>query len=104
MSDVIKGLWVAMATPLDAEAHYRVHAICDIDAVTDVRDLLTALLEAARYPVREIETLSESEDRVELAASLLPTTAKPADLDAVVTALERSAKVRSATWTVSAQA
>ena len=86
----------------DAEAHYRVHAICDIDAVTDVRDLLSALLAAAHYPVRDIETLSEGDERVELAASLMPSTAKPADLDAVVTALERSARVRSATWTVSA--
>jgi len=84
------------------EAHYRVHAICDIDAVPDVRDLMTALLDAAHYPVRDIETLAEGDNRVELAASLMPTSAKPADLDAVVTALERSSRVRSATWTVSA--
>ena len=92
--------------PLEAagtEAHYRVHAICDIDAVTDVRDLLAALLDSAHYPVREIETLSESDERVELAASLVPSTAEAADLDAVVAALERSARVRSATWTVSAE-
>ncbi len=88
---------------MGTEAHYRVHAICDIDAVPDVRDLMTALLEDAHYPVREIATLSEADQRVELAASLVPTTAKPADLDSVVTGLERSGKVRSATWTVSAE-
>jgi putative Mg2+ transporter-C (MgtC) family protein len=85
------------------EAHYRVHAICDIDAVPDVRDLMTALLDDAHYPVRTIETVSEADGRVELAASLVPTSAKASDLDAVVTALERSARVRSATWTVSAE-
>ncbi len=88
---------------MGTEAHYRVHAICDIDAVPDVRDLMTVLLEDAHYPVRGIETLSEADQRVELAASLVPTSAKAADLDGVVTALERSAKVRSATWTVSAE-
>ena len=87
---------------IGTEAHYRVHAICDIDAVPDVRDLLDALLTAAHYPIRDIETLSEGDTRVELAASLVPTSAKAEDLDAVVAALERSARVRSATWTVSA--
>jgi putative Mg2+ transporter-C (MgtC) family protein len=90
---------VAMGT----EAHYRVHAICEIDAVPDVRDLMTALLEEAHYPVRDIATISEADGRVELAASLVPNSARGADLDAVVTALERSARVRSATWTVSAE-
>ena len=91
--------------PLDAgetEAQYRIHAICEIDAVPDVRDLMTALLESAHYPVREIETLAEGDGRVELAATLVPTTARPADLDEVVAGLERSGRVRSATWTVSA--
>jgi putative Mg2+ transporter-C (MgtC) family protein len=91
--------------PLDAgetEAQYRIHAICEIDAVPDVRDLITGLLEAAHYPVREIETLAEGDGRVELAATLVPTTARPAELDEVVAALERSGRVRSATWTVSA--
>jgi putative Mg2+ transporter-C (MgtC) family protein len=84
------------------EAYYRVHAICDFDAVTDVRDLMTALLESVHYPVRDIETLSEGDGRVELAANLIAQSANPADLDNVVAALERSAKVRSATWSVSA--
>lgn len=84
------------------EAQYRIHAICEIDAVPDVRDLMTALLEDAHYPVREIATLAEGDGRVELAATLVPTTADPAELDEVVAALERSDRVRSATWTVSA--
>jgi putative Mg2+ transporter-C (MgtC) family protein len=84
------------------EAQYRIHAICEIDAVPDVRDVMTALLEKAHYPVREIVTLAEGDGRVELAATLVPTTADPAELDEVVAELERSGRVRGATWTVSA--
>jgi putative Mg2+ transporter-C (MgtC) family protein len=93
--------------PIDAsatEAKYRVHAVCDHPRVSDVRDLLFEALEAAGYPIREIETLSESDDQVELAAVLVPTTADAAALDAVVATLERSPAVESATWTVSTTA
>lgn len=90
--------------PIDTattEAKYRVHAVCDHARVPDARDLLFEELEAAGYPVREIETLSETDDQVELAAVLVPTTADTAALDAVVAALERSPAIESATWTVS---
>jgi putative Mg2+ transporter-C (MgtC) family protein len=85
----------------ETEAEYRVHVICTLDTVPDVRDLLEAQL-GAGYPVRDTETLTETDDGVELAATLIPTSAEPAELDRVVAALERSSKVRSATWTVSA--
>ena len=89
--------------PIDervTEANYTISIVCDHEAVSDARDLLFATLEAANYPIREIETLSESDDQVELAADLVPSTAKPAELDGVVDALKRSAIIRSATWTV----
>jgi len=82
------------------EAQYQVHVVCRPEAVSDVRDLLDAELDRASYPVREVETLSDTEDQVELAAVLVPTTADAAELDAVVAALERSPLVRSATWSV----
>jgi putative Mg2+ transporter-C (MgtC) family protein len=91
--------------PIDAEtteARYRVHVVCDHIDVSAVRDLLFDVLEPAGYPIREIETLSETDDQVELAAVLVPTTAEPAVLDKAVTALEHAREVRSATWTVSA--
>jgi putative Mg2+ transporter-C (MgtC) family protein len=44
--------------------------------------------------------LSSTEDQVELAAILVPSSAEEDELDAVVTALERSPHVRSATWSV----
>ncbi|MDR3436768.1 MgtC/SapB family protein [Telmatospirillum sp.] len=90
--------------PMDervTEACYRVHVICDPASVADVRELLFDELEGASYPIREIEVLSEGEDEVELAAVLVPSTAEPDELDAVVTALEQREDIASAAWTVS---
>jgi len=87
-------------TPDVTEAKYTVHATCRPGDVSDVRDLLDAELDRASYPVREVETLSETGVQVELAAILVPTTAKDAELDAVAAALEASPLVLSATWSV----
>jgi len=84
------------------EAKYIVHAICDPEHVSEVRDLLDIELDRASYPICEVETLSDNDGQVELAAILVPTTAEEAELDAVVTALERSPLIRSATWSVEA--
>jgi putative Mg2+ transporter-C (MgtC) family protein len=48
-----------------------------------------------------VEVLTETEEQVELAASLIPTTADSAELDAVCTALEANPHIQNATWTVS---
>jgi putative Mg2+ transporter-C (MgtC) family protein len=82
------------------EALYRVYATCEHVHVSDVRDLLDDTLAAANYPIRVIETISENDDQVELAASLVPTSAEPAELERVVAVLEASELVLSATWTV----
>ncbi|WP_448192732.1 MgtC/SapB family protein [Azospirillum sp. sgz301742] len=90
--------------PIDekvTEALYRVHVISAPEDVSGVRDALSDVLERADYPIREIDVVSETEEQVELAATLVPTTADPKELDDAVSALERSAGVRSATWTVS---
>ncbi len=84
------------------EAEYRVLAVCRPEDVSDVRDLLDEALDGANYPVREVTTVSDSEEQVELAAILVPTTAVESELDAVVEALEASPLVRSATWSVTA--
>lgn len=89
--------------PIDAsmtEAKYLIHAICRPQDVSDVRDLLYAELNRASYPVREVVTLSDSEDQVELAAILVPTTAHDVELDAVVVAMEASALIITATWSM----
>jgi putative Mg2+ transporter-C (MgtC) family protein len=82
------------------EAEYRVHVLCDRDHVSAVRDLLDAALDAASLPIREVETLSESDDRIELAALLVPSSANDSELDAVVAALVRFPQIHSATWSV----
>lgn len=88
-------------TAAETEALYRVHVVCEPDAVSEARDLLFEELEKHHYPIREIETLSEGEDMVELAAILVPTSANPAELDAITANLARRPKIASATWTVS---
>jgi len=85
----------------ETEAQYRIHAICAPADVPDVRDLLDAELTLANYPVRDVQALS-GVSLVELIASLVPITADPAELDAVVSALESSPKVHTATWTAAA--
>jgi len=85
----------------ETEALYRVHVICHPADVSEGRDLLFEKLEAAGYPIQSIDTLSEGEEQVELAAVLTLSTADPAVLDAITNDLERSDEVISATWTVS---
>ncbi len=87
--------------PGETEALYRVHLICPPAAVSAARDLLHEELERYHYPIRAIDILSEGEEHVELAASLVPTTANPDDLDAITRHLASHGGVESATWTVS---
>ncbi len=89
-------------TPGTTEAKYAVHVTFFPRNVSDVRELLDAELDRASYPIREVEILSDGEEQMELAAILVPTSAKEAELDAVVTALEASPLVLSATWSMEA--
>lgn len=84
------------------EATYRVHVVCPPRMVSEARDLLFSTIEAAGYPVRDVDRLSASGSTVELAAILATTTAEEPELDAIVEALKTHAFVESATWSVSA--
>jgi putative Mg2+ transporter-C (MgtC) family protein len=91
--------------PMDervTEASYRVHVVTPAASVADARELLFTQLEKANYPIREIEILSDGEEQVELAAILVPTTADPLELDAIVRSLGGHDVINSAAWTVSA--
>jgi putative Mg2+ transporter-C (MgtC) family protein len=90
-------------SPDTTEAVYRVHVTCKPEDVADARDLLFEELEQRNYPIRDIETLSEGEELIELAATLVPTTANPEELDAIARHLERHDVIDSATWTVSTE-
>ena len=85
----------------ETEALYQVHVLCAPETVSVARDVLYEELERAHYPVRQIEILSDGDDIVELAAALVPTSAQPGDLDAIIEALCRHDGIASATWTVS---
>jgi putative Mg2+ transporter-C (MgtC) family protein len=90
--------------PIDmqtTEARYRVHVVADHRNVSAARDVLDETLEKVGYPILEIETLSETDQQVELAAVLVPSSADPVVLDAVVAQLEKSPPVLSATWSIS---
>jgi putative Mg2+ transporter-C (MgtC) family protein len=84
------------------EALYRVTITCEPADISEARELLYESLQAHQYPIQDIETLSETDEIVELAASLVPTSADPEELDAVVASLEKSELIQNATWTVSA--
>ena len=88
----------------ETEAHYRVHVVCHAEDVSAARDLLFDELEMHHYPIREIETLTENDELVELAASLVPTSADPVELDRITDHISRRGRVVSATWTVSTSA
>ena len=90
-------------SPEATEAVYRVHVTCRPEHVSEARDLLFEELEQRNYPIRDIETLSDHEDVIELAATLVPTSANPDDLDAIARHLERHDTIESATWTVSTE-
>lgn len=90
--------------PLSAtttEAVYRVHIVCAAEHVTDARDLMTEALEAADYPVQSIDVLTETDDSIELAATLIPTTADAEVLDRVCERLNALSQLEAATWTIS---
>lgn len=82
------------------EALYTIHVVSESDAISDTRDLVFAQLEAARYPVHEVVTHPAGPGHVSLDAALVPNTAEPAELDAVVAAIERYPGIKSATWSV----
>lgn len=82
------------------EAVYKVHVICEAEYVTEARDLIADALEAASYPIQSIDVLTETDDSIELAATLIPTTAEPSDLDRICEILLASPNLNAATWTI----
>ena len=85
----------------ETEALYQVHVTCAPAEAPSARDLLYEELERYHYPVRDVEVVSEGDEIVELAATLVPTTASAEDLDAITSRLAEHAEIEDATWTVS---
>jgi len=82
------------------EAIYEVHLTTIADHLDEGRDLLRQTVEAANYPVREIDVIEREGGGAELVATLLGTAADPHELDAIVATLDRSPLVDNARWSL----
>jgi putative Mg2+ transporter-C (MgtC) family protein len=92
-------------TPIDehaSEASYDVTVTTDTGSVAAVRELLLEKLEAANYPVKDINAVYQPGDVAEIVATLVSQSIEPDELDAVVASVARQPGVRHATWNVRA--
>ncbi|MDH6263107.1 MgtC/SapB family protein [Bradyrhizobium sp. BR13661] len=90
--------------PLDEkaiEATYYFKLAVALDALPDMRDRLIDRLEAAKYPVADVEIVETGDDLIEIVAELVATAVDPNELNAVATELQHLPGVRHATWEVS---
>jgi putative Mg2+ transporter-C (MgtC) family protein len=93
--------------PIDeksTEASYQVLVTTAPEAVASIREALLERLEAAHYPVRDVEIVHRSDEDVEVAATLTSLAIEPNELDAVVTGLLKLPGARHASWNVRALA
>jgi putative Mg2+ transporter-C (MgtC) family protein len=82
------------------EAIYEVRLTTDAKHLNEARDLLTAQLKTANYPLREIEVVEHDPVTVEVVATLVGTSANRDELERVVSALGRADITQHATWAV----
>ncbi len=90
--------------PLDekaSEATYYFKLAVPTEALPAMRDRLVEKLEAANYPVADVDVVEIGDDLLEIVATLVSTAVDPNELNAVVVDLQRQASVRHATWEVS---
>lgn len=91
-------------TPIDeqaSEATYEVRLTTDTESMPTVRDRLVEALEAADYPVGDVNLIEHGEDQIELVATLVSTAVNPVEMDAVVAKLELQPGVSHSTWEAS---
>ena len=89
-------------TPIDerrTEATYEVRVTTAAENVAEVREKLVEALEAANYPVSDVEVEERGEEEVEIVAILVSTAIDPKEVEAVTAALEKRPSVKNATWT-----
>ena len=80
-----------------SEATYFVKLLVDEDAASRLREQLVERLEAAKYPVAEVEAVARG-DLQEITATLVSTAVQAKELDLVAADLQRIPGVRHATW------
>lgn len=89
--------------PLDensSEAVYEVRAVVRDTQVPEVRGEMVSQLKKASYPVANVKLEDSSDEDTEIIATLVSTTAKSKELQAVVDAVRTLPGVRHAAWSV----
>ena len=84
-----------------SEATYYFKVAVTPDALPDMRDRLVERLEAASYPVADVNVVELGDDLLEIVATLVSTAVNPNELNSVVVDLQHQPGVRHATWEVS---
>ena len=84
------------------EATYRVYVICQRGAQSEVREHLVELLDAASYPVRDVDQHAFGQSDAEIEATLYATAVDAEELDRVIVQVEARPGVQQAFWNASA--
>lgn len=91
-------------SPLDersSEATYHFKLTVTHETLAEMRDHLVERLEAAQYPVADIDVVEREDGLPEIVATLVSTSVDPSELDAVVAELRSRPGVDHATWDIS---
>lgn len=81
------------------EATYEVGIVVPAADAPDAQGTFVARLETAQFPVDDVEVLERAQGRTELRATLVNTSVRPGELDAVVADLKRMPGILAANWT-----
>jgi putative Mg2+ transporter-C (MgtC) family protein len=87
--------------PIDeesSEATYVVRVTASVEGAAEAREALIDALDAANYPVSEVESEDRGDETTDIAATLVANAVVPEELDELVTRLEERADVEHATW------
>lgn len=84
-----------------SEATYYFKLAVRPEALPDMRDRLVESLEAANYPVADVNVVELGDDLLEIVATLVSTAVNPNELNPIVVELQAQPGVRHATWEVS---
>lgn len=86
-----------------SEATYTVYVICQRARQSEVRERLVEWLEAASYPVRDIDQHPFGQGDAEIEATLYATAVDGDELDQIMARLEAEDGVLQAFWNASAE-
>lgn len=86
-----------------SEATYRFYVICRRDVQAEVRERLVEVLEAAAYPVRDVDQHAFGQSDAEIQATLYATSVDSDELDRISAEMEALDGVIQAFWNTSAE-